>query len=90
MRDSELSPLLCAGNTVYEALIHSGVQAGDTVIVQGLGGLGHLAVQIARKAGCIVVCISGSPEKKDLAIKLGAHYYFSSKDDVSLSKGRSV
>ena len=82
MSDAELAPLLCAGNTVYEALLSVGMKAGDTIIVQGLGGLGHLAVQVARKAGCVVVCISGSPEKKDLALKLGANYYLSSKDNL--------
>ncbi|PWN32306.1 alcohol dehydrogenase [Meira miltonrushii] len=82
MTDSELAPLLCAGNTVYEALLDAGLKAGDTIIVQGLGGLGHIALQVGRKAGAVVVCISGSPEKKDLALKLGAHYYFSSKDNL--------
>ncbi|MCO5565382.1 hypothetical protein L7F22_019055 [Adiantum nelumboides] len=82
MSDAELAPLLCAGNTVYEALLDAGLRAGDTIIVQGLGGLGHLAVQVGRKAGAIVVCISGSPDKKELALKLGANYYLSSKDNL--------
>lgn len=83
MKDAELAPLLCAGNTVYEALKKSGMQAGDTILIQGLGGLGHLAIQVARKAGCKVVVVSGSPDKKELALELGAHYYFSAQDDVS-------
>lgn len=82
MKDSELAPLMCAGNTVYSALMKGGAQAGDIVVVQALGGLGHLAIQIAAKAGCTVVCISGSPQKKDLALKLGAHHYFTTDDNV--------
>lgn len=82
MTEAQLAPLLCAGNTVYEALLDAGMKAGDTIVVSGLGGLGSLALSIARKAGCIVACVSGSPDKKELALKLGAHYYFSSKDNL--------
>lgn len=83
MSDAELAPLLCAGNTVYQALLQTGAQPGDVVVIQGLGGLGHLGLQYANKMGFIVVAYSGSPEKKELALKLGAHHYISSKDDVS-------
>lgn len=83
MKDSEVAPLLCAGNTVYEAMLYGNMRAGDVVLVQGLGGLGHLAIQIARKAGCQVVAVSGSPDKKELAQQLGAHHYFSAKDDLA-------
>lgn len=82
--DAEMAPLLCAGNTVFEALTQSGVKPGDVVIVQGLGGLGHLALQYANRMGCIVVGFSGSPEKKELALKLGAHHYISSSDNVRI------
>lgn len=65
------------------ALQQSNAKPGDVVVVQGLGGLGHLALQYANKMGFIVVGLSGSPEKKDLALKLGAHHYISSKENVS-------
>jgi D-arabinose 1-dehydrogenase-like Zn-dependent alcohol dehydrogenase len=48
---------------------------GDTVAVQGIGGLGHLAVQFANSAGYKTVAISNGSEKKDLAKQLGAHFY---------------
>ncbi|UZJ57004.1 hypothetical protein CBS101457_006324 [Exobasidium rhododendri] len=83
MTDAEMAPLLCAGNTVYEALINSGAKAGDVVIVQGLGGLGHLAIQYGHRMGCIVIGFSGSPEKKELALKLGADHYISADQDVA-------
>jgi propanol-preferring alcohol dehydrogenase len=57
--------------------------------VSGLGGLGHLAIQYARKLGFYVVAVSGSPDKEELAKKLGAHVYFSAKDDVSVPEAAS-
>ena len=45
----EAAPLLCAGITVYNSLRNAGARAGDLVAVQGIGGLGHLAVQYAAK-----------------------------------------
>ena len=49
--------------------------AGDIVAVQGLGGLGHLAVQYARKMGFRVVALSRGTTKKDFAMQLGATDY---------------
>lgn len=53
--------------------------AGGTVAVQGLGGLGHLAVQYANKMGYTVIAISTSDAKKEFATKLGAHHYINAK-----------
>jgi D-arabinose 1-dehydrogenase-like Zn-dependent alcohol dehydrogenase len=51
--------------------------------VQGLGGLGHLALQYASKAGYRTVAISSSADKKDFATQLGAHDYIdASKGDI--------
>ena len=56
---------------------------GETVAVQGLGGLGHLAIQYAARMGYRVVALSSSGEKKDFAMKLGAHDYIDgSKEDT--------
>jgi D-arabinose 1-dehydrogenase-like Zn-dependent alcohol dehydrogenase len=71
----EAAPLLCAGATTWGALRHSGARGGDLVAIQGLGGLGHLAVQFAIKLGCKVVVLSRGKEKEALAYKLGAHVY---------------
>lgn len=72
---AEAAPLLCAGITTYNALRNSGARAGDTVAVQGIGGLGHLAVQYAAKMGFRTVAISRGADKEQLARKLGAHEY---------------
>lgn len=69
------APLLCAGVTTYNALRNSGARPGDLVAIQGIGGLGHLAVQFAAKMGFRTVAISGGPDKKSLALQLGAHDY---------------
>lgn len=77
---NEMAPLLCAGLTVNDALRHGNAKAGDVVLIQGIGGLGHLALQFARKAGFHVVAVSGSESKRDLALQLGAHDYYAAKD----------
>ncbi|KAL4252211.1 hypothetical protein ABKN59_005546 [Abortiporus biennis] len=72
---AEAAPMLCAGITTFNSLRNMGVKSGDTVAVQGVGGLGHFAIQFARAMGYRVVALSTSGAKKDLAEKLGAHIY---------------
>jgi D-arabinose 1-dehydrogenase-like Zn-dependent alcohol dehydrogenase len=71
----DAGPLLCAGITTYNALRNSGARPGDTVAVQGIGGLGHLAVQYAARMGFRTVAISRGSDKEALARQLGAHEY---------------
>ncbi len=71
----EAAPLLCAGITTYNALRNSGARAGDTVAVQGIGGLGHLGLQYAAKMGFRTIAISRGADKAALAKELGAHEY---------------
>lgn len=76
----EAAPLMCAGITTFNALRHSGAGPGDTVAIQGIGGLGHLAVQFADKMGFRTVAINRGHEKASLATKLGADEYIDSTD----------
>ena len=71
----EAGPFMCAGVTVFNALRNSGARAGDVVAVHGIGGLGHLAVQYARRMGFETVAINRGNDKEPLAQKLGAHHY---------------
>jgi D-arabinose 1-dehydrogenase-like Zn-dependent alcohol dehydrogenase len=71
----DAGPLMCAGVTTYNSLRNSGARAGDTVAVQGIGGLGHLAIQYAAKMGFRTVAISRGADKAALARELGAHEY---------------
>lgn len=70
--DAEAAPILCAGVTTYGPMKHFRVKAGDKVGVAGIGGLGHMAVQIAKALGAEVVALSTSPSKEDDVRKLGA------------------
>ena len=72
----EVGPFMCAGVTVYNALRNSGARGGDVVAVLGIGGLGHLGVQYARKMGFVTVALSRGTDSQELAKKLGAHQYF--------------
>jgi D-arabinose 1-dehydrogenase-like Zn-dependent alcohol dehydrogenase len=75
----DAGPLLCAGVTTYNALRNSGARPGDTVAVQGIGGLGHLAIQYAAKMGFRTVAVSSGGDKEELARQLGAHEYVDTK-----------
>jgi D-arabinose 1-dehydrogenase-like Zn-dependent alcohol dehydrogenase len=74
----EAAPLLCAGITVFKALKKASAQPGDTVAIHGIGGLGHLAIQFARKMGFRTVAIARGTAKEALARSLGAHHYIDS------------
>src|SRR5438105_172568 len=74
----EAGPFMCAGVTVYNALRNSGARAGDVVAVQGIGGLGHLGVQYARRMGFQTIALGRGKDKEPLARKLGAHHYIDS------------
>ena len=80
----EAAPLLCAGVTTYNALRNAGLRAGDLVAVQGIGGLGHLGIQYARRMGFRVAAIARGSDKKELALKLGAHIYIDSVNQNSV------
>src|SRR6266511_1303041 len=71
----EAAPLLCAGITTYNALRNAGLRGGDLVAVQGVGGLGHLGIQFARRMGFRTVAIGRGRQKEKLAKDLGAHVY---------------
>ena len=72
LSSEEAAPLFCAGVTVYRALKNAGAGAGQRIAVFGVGGLGHLAVQIANAFGAQVIAFDLSQEKLDLALQLGA------------------
>ena len=71
----DAAPLLCAGVTTFNALRKAGVNSGDLVAIQGIGGLGHLAVQFAAKSGFHTVAISRGKDKEAFAKELGANAY---------------
>jgi D-arabinose 1-dehydrogenase-like Zn-dependent alcohol dehydrogenase len=75
---AEAAPLMCAGLTTFNALRHSGASAGDLVAVQGVGGLGHLGIQFAKKFGYRVAAVSRGAGNAAIAKRLGADLYIDS------------
>jgi propanol-preferring alcohol dehydrogenase len=86
----EAAPLLCAGLTVYKALKNSGIAKGERVAVFGVGGLGHLAVQIAHAMGAQVCAIDIAEEKLELARSLGAEWTVNAATEQVPKKVRSI
>jgi len=86
-----VAPLFCAGITVYSPLANwrSSTGPGKKVAINGLGGLGHVAVKIAVSFGAEVTVFSTSPNKEQDAKRLGAHHFVISKDAAAMEKVRS-
>jgi propanol-preferring alcohol dehydrogenase len=81
---AEAAPLFCAGVTVYRAVKLAGIQPGQRVAVFGVGGLGHLAVQIAKTFGAEIIAVDVTSDKLALAQQLGATQLLNAiTDDVS-------
>jgi propanol-preferring alcohol dehydrogenase len=86
----EAAPLLCAGLTVYKALKASGIEAGQRLVVFGAGGLGHLAIQIARAMGMHVGAVDVNDEKLEFAKAQGAEWTLNSTTEPAHKRCRSM
>jgi alcohol dehydrogenase (NADP+) len=80
------APILCAGVTTYVPLKYWDVQEGDRVGIVGIGGLGHMAVMIAKAMGAVVVAITTSEDKRVQAYELGADEVLVSEDDEEMTR----
>jgi D-arabinose 1-dehydrogenase-like Zn-dependent alcohol dehydrogenase len=80
LNEVESAPLLCAGLTTFNALRNCGAGPGDLVAVHGIGGLGHLGIQFARRLGFRTVAVNRGRDKEELARSLGAHDYIDSAE----------
>ncbi len=85
LTSAEAAPLLCAGITTFNALRNAGLRAGALVAIQGVGGLGHLGIQFARRMGFKTVALNRGKEKEKLAKDLGAHVYIDASADNVVS-----
>jgi uncharacterized zinc-type alcohol dehydrogenase-like protein len=70
---AQAAPILCAGVTTYSPMKYFGLKPGQTLGVAGIGGLGHMAIQIGRALGATVVAFTTSADKADAITALGAH-----------------
>ncbi|WP_255768253.1 NAD(P)-dependent alcohol dehydrogenase [Pseudarthrobacter sulfonivorans] len=86
-----VAPLLCAGVTTFSPLRHFDVEEGDVVGVVGLGGLGHMAVKLAKAMGAVVKVFTTSEAKVPAALELGADEVILSRDeDAMAAANRSI
>ena len=90
LSSEQAAPLFCAGVTVYRALKNAQVAAGQRVAVFGIGGLGHLAVQVARAFGAEVIALDVSDDKLALARELGASTVLNVTDPEALKAIRKL
>ncbi len=83
---TEAAPLFCAGVTVYRAVAQAEVNAGHRVALFGIGGLGHLAVEIVKARGAEVIAVDIADEKLKLARSLGADRTLHATRDAVVSE----
>lgn len=75
----DAAPILCAGVTTYKGLKETEARPGEWVVISGVGGLGHIAIQYAKAMGLHVAAVDLGPEKMALARKLGAEISIDAK-----------
>ncbi|MGD9802096.1 MAG: alcohol dehydrogenase catalytic domain-containing protein [Hyphomicrobiaceae bacterium] len=86
LSSEEAAPILCAGIATFNALKTCGAEAGDLVAILGIGGLGHMALQYARKMGFKVVAIGRGQDIAQDALALGAHVYVDTNVESAVEK----
>ncbi|WP_334109059.1 alcohol dehydrogenase catalytic domain-containing protein [Methylobacillus sp.] len=86
----EAAPILCAGVATFNALRKCGAQAGDTVAILGIGGLGHMALQYAHRMGFRVIAIGRGSNIAEDVLDLGAHFYIDTNDEEAVSRFKGM
>ncbi|MGV9182078.1 alcohol dehydrogenase AdhP [Arcanobacterium canis] len=82
----EVAPILCAGVTVYKGLKVTDTRPGQFVVISGIGGLGHIAVQYAKAMGLRVIAVDIADEKLELAAKHGAEFCVNAAKEDPVAK----
>lgn len=77
----EVAPILCAGVTVYKGLKVTDTRPGQYVVISGVGGLGHIAVQYAVAMGLRVIAVDVADEKLELAKSYGAEFVVNARTE---------
>lgn len=86
----EAAPMLCAALTVFNAFRRSGVRSGERMAIFGIGGLGHLAIQLATEQGIEVIAVDVSAEKLELARQCGATHLVSAASPTAAKEIRKI
>lgn len=79
-------PIMCAGVTTYSPMKHWKLEKGQTLGVVGIGGLGHMAVQLGKALGAKVIAFTGHASKRDDILELGADEVVVTSDDKAMEK----
>jgi len=82
---AKAAPILCAGVTTYSPMKHFGLKRGQMLGVAGIGGLGHMAVQIGKALGATVIAFTTSTDKVDAVKALGADKVVIMDDEKAVS-----
>jgi uncharacterized zinc-type alcohol dehydrogenase-like protein len=88
-----VGPLMCAGATLYDPLVHWGATKGDrkmNIGVCGIGGLGTLGIKFAKGYGHTVYAISTSAHKEKMAKEKGADFFVNSRDEASMKAAEAT
>ncbi|KAI1804310.1 putative alcohol dehydrogenase [Daldinia bambusicola] len=83
---AKYAPMLCAGVSVFNSIRNMNVPVGETIVIQGLGGLGHLGVQYAAQMGYRVIAVSRGADKEKFARELGAHEYIDASKEKDVGE----
>lgn len=86
----DAAPMMCAGYTTWSGLRDAKLQPGERIAVIGIGGLGHVALQLAKASGFETIAITHSPDKHDIASELGADHVVTNGQELADMGGANV
>ncbi|MGW3835093.1 alcohol dehydrogenase catalytic domain-containing protein [Streptomyces microflavus] len=86
----DAAPMMCAGYTTWSGLRDASPQPHEKVAVIGIGGLGHVAIQLAKASGFETIAITHSPDKHELATELGADHVVANGEELRDLGGADV
>ena len=91
MSSEYAAPLFCPGITAYKAVKAAEPEKNKKIVIYGIGGVGHMAIQFAKVEGCEVTGVSRKKDHLNVAEKLGAEktFQFTESQDVFLNKVKS-
>ncbi|MEY9111015.1 propanol-preferring alcohol dehydrogenase [Bradyrhizobium yuanmingense] len=81
-----IAPILCAGVTTYKGLKETEAKPGEWVVISGIGGLGHVAIQYAKAMGLKVAAVDIAEDKLELALETGADLAVNALADGAVEK----
>ncbi|MEU3422908.1 alcohol dehydrogenase catalytic domain-containing protein [Streptomyces murinus] len=86
----DAAPMMCAGYTTWSGLRDAAPQPHEKVAVVGIGGLGHVALQLAKASGLETIAVTHSPDKHELATRLGADHVVANGKELRELGGADV